>query len=165
MVESSLPWMSSEPPGRRLVAANDPNCEQVVCREDEEVRAVLLAAYAPLGGVCDGDEVLSSLRCTGQQQPLSLLARLIVDREVIAVCCHGTTLLPIFQFDRTSWLARADVRRVVRQLRSVLDALDLGLWFATPNVALSGRCPASEIDTDAQAVLQAARLEHFIARW
>jgi hypothetical protein len=129
-----------------------------------DVRAALLDAYATLGGVCEAEDVLARMREV-HEQPLSVLARLIVHRELVAVAWHGTTLLPAFQLDRSSWLPRPEVRRVVRQLRDVQDDLELALWFAAGNASLGGCCPAELIGSDVEAVVDAARIERFIARW
>jgi hypothetical protein len=53
----------------------------------------------------------------------------------------------------------------VRQLRDVQDDLELALWFAAGNASLGGCYPAELIGSDVEAVVDAARIERFIARW
>jgi hypothetical protein len=50
-------------------------------------------------------------------------------------------------------------------LRDVYDDHDLASWFAHGNELLGGGSPASVIDSDPDAVLDAARTDAFIARW
>ncbi|HTP73452.1 MAG TPA: hypothetical protein VML58_14635, partial [Burkholderiaceae bacterium] len=83
---------------------------------------VPVEAYAALGGICDGDHLAERMRVL-HGQALSMLARLIVQRELITVERRGAILVPLFQLDRSTWLPRPAVRRVVRELRDVYDDL------------------------------------------
>jgi hypothetical protein len=70
--------------------------------------------YGRHGGVSHGEEVALAMRRL-HPQPLSMLARWIVGRELICFEWRGATLLPDFQFDASTWLPRPCVRRVVRE--------------------------------------------------
>ena len=86
-------------------------------------------------------------------QPLSLLARWIVDTLVVSVAWRGDYLLPAFQFD----LAGATVRRPVFEiLDGTLKDLELASWFALPNARLGGAAPVDAIGRDPRAVIDAA---------
>ena len=124
--------------------------------------AELFARYAARGGVSNGDVVALRMRHV-HRQPLSMLARWIVDREVICYGWCGTTWLPDFQFDARSSLPHPCVRRVVRELRGVYDDLEIADWFVRDNAFLDDRAPADVIGTRPEAVLDAARADRFIS--
>jgi len=122
----------------------------------------VLHAFERSGGVWTGAEVERILR-RRTAQPISLLARWIVDSLVVSLSSRGDYLLPAFQFD----LANATVRRPVFTVLETLDGSlkDLGLaaWFALPNEWLDGVAPADLIDHDLKAVLDAARAARLAA--
>jgi hypothetical protein len=120
--------------------------------------------YAAHGGVWDGDALALRMRCL-HRQPLSMLARWIVGREVVCFERFGATLLPAFQFDAATFLPRPCVRRVVRELRDVYDDEELARWFVSDNGLLDDRVPADVVVAEPDAVLEAARAGRFIARW
>ena len=78
-------------------------------------------------------------------QPISMLARWIVDREVLSVHWQSRMMVPLFQFDRASMLPRRPVREVIGELAPVLDDWLLALWFARPNVLLGDVAPVDAI--------------------
>jgi hypothetical protein len=112
--------------------------------------------------VSHGEEVALAMRRL-HPQPLSMRARWIVGRELICFERRGATLLPDFQFDASTWLPRPCVRRVVRELRDVCDDVELASWFVSSNAWLEERTPAEAIETQPEAVLDAARADRFIA--
>ena len=123
----------------------------------------VLQAFERSGGVWTGTKVELMLR-RRTAQPISLLARWIVDSLVISVASRGDYLLPAFQFD----LANATVRRPVFDVLEALDGtfkdLDLAAWFALPSEVLDGVAPVDLIELDAQAVVVAAHIERRAAR-
>jgi hypothetical protein len=52
---------------------------------------------------------------------------------------------------------------VTAELVAVFDAWELCCWLATPNCSLGDRAALDVLEHDTDAVLQAARLERFIA--
>jgi hypothetical protein len=120
--------------------------------------AVMQAAFGWHGGWARGDELAGRLRehCG---QPVSTLARWIVAREVISVTWQGDTLLPLFQFDRSTWQPRAGVRQVVAALRDVCDDWALALWFARPNAWLCDASPVDRVGSEPRQVLYAAQAD------
>ena len=121
------------------------------------------AAYRRSGGIAsDGDVVLMLRQCS--DQPLSRLARWIVARDVVSFNCHGTTWLPLFQFDGAALSVLPTVTAVIQELADVFDDWELAAWFALPNTWLQGRTPVDALIGRPSAVREAARADPFIAR-
>ena len=114
------------------------------------------------GGVVTGDafSVLLRHHC---DQPLSLLARWIVSREIVSFEIDSQRWLPMFQFVRPLMTVHSGVSRVIGELNGVFDELELAEWFATPNSWLAGILPAMLISTNMDEVLAAARADRFVA--
>ena len=119
-------------------------------------------AFRRTGGVATGSEVARLLRdCV--DQPISLLARWIVSRQVITFAWRADSLLPLFQFDFARGCVRAGVPPVLSELSGAMDDEEVALWFTQPNAWLAGGTPAGAVATNAAGVLQAARADRFIA--
>jgi hypothetical protein len=116
------------------------------------------AAFRPQGGMADSDEVAERL-LRHTDQPISRLARWIVNRDVLSVSWRSRLMLPLFQFDLAAFTPRPPVREVIRELTPVLGDWALALWFARSNALLGGATPADAIARDPAAVLEAAREE------
>jgi hypothetical protein len=121
------------------------------------------AAFRPHGGIVGCDGVIELLH-KRTDQPISRLARWIVDREVLSVHWQSRMMVPLFQFDRASMLPRSPVREVIWELAPVLDDWLLALWFARPNVLLGDDAPVDAIEANERAVVDAARVERFLLR-
>ncbi len=119
-------------------------------------------AYDACGGVIDCDALSTRLR-DASNQPVSVLARWIVERRVVSFSWRGRTLLPAFQFDLAQLSPRDEMRDVIAELPDDFDEGDLADWFARDNVWLAGRAPAMAMASDLPAVLHAARADRFIA--
>jgi hypothetical protein len=119
-------------------------------------------AFRASGGIVGCEEVVASLsRFTCQ--PISRLARWIVDGDILPLQWQGIMMLPLFQFDRT-WIAPDPcVAPVIRELLPVLQEWDACLWFAQPNPWLAHALPVEMVRRDPAAVLQAARAARPIA--
>ena len=122
----------------------------------------LRRAFRPSGGIIAGD-ALAALMRDRTDQPLSLLARWIVNRDVVSFEAHGQTWLPLFQFDFSAMEVSPAARQVIGELRPVFDDWELTEWFASPNTWLGGASPADALASDARAVVDAARADRFVA--
>jgi hypothetical protein len=118
----------------------------------------ILHAFERSGGVWTGVEVERMLH-RRTAQPISLLARWIVDSLVISLPWRGDYLLPAFQFDVANATVRRPVFEVLEALGGSLKDLELAAWFALPNESLHGVAPVDMIDDDPAAVLDAAHVE------
>jgi hypothetical protein len=123
--------------------------------------AALQQGFQRSGGFIGGDALalLMRSRC---EQPISLLARQIVQRELIHFRTGCEVHLPLFQFDPCDLTVRHSVQAVIETLRPVLDDQELASWFADPNDWLGGQRPADVIASDPAAALEAARADRFV---
>jgi hypothetical protein len=122
--------------------------------EDRQFAAMELA-YARTGGLLSADTVARLLR-VGDVQPLSTLARWIVNRRVVSVQWQTQLLMPMFQFDLPGMHPRALVLDILGELTPFLDDWALARWFAEPHLRLEGRVPVDALSADPQAVHRAA---------
>lgn len=126
--------------------------------------AVAAEAFRIHGGLSAGDELAQRLlRECGCSQPTSLLARRIVDREVISFQWQGTHWLPMAQFVRTLPHVKSSVQLALDELRHVFDDTELAIWFAEPNDWLDGARPIEVVDCTCAALHRAARADRYIA--
>jgi len=123
----------------------------------------VLTAYDRVGGLWSGDEVTRLLR-DRTSQPISLLARWIVDSLVISVAWRGDYLLPAFQFDVANATVRRPVFAVLEALGGALKDLDLAAWFALPHADLGDVAPLDLIERETAAVVGAALAENHATR-
>lgn len=115
------------------------------------------------GGVISSEEVVALLM-ERTDQPISKLARWIVDRHVIGFEWQGRTVLPRFQFELSTMTPRPAVRTVVGELILAMTDWEICLWFVTPNAWLADALPLDAIASDAAAVVDAARGERYLLR-
>ncbi|MDQ0586124.1 hypothetical protein [Variovorax paradoxus] len=115
------------------------------------------------GGVMSSDEVVTLL-VRQTEQPISQLARWIVDRDVISFQWQSRTVLPLFQFDLSTMTPRSSVTAVIRELIPARSDWEICLWFVAPNTRLAGASPLDAIALNAPTVLDAAREERCLPR-
>ena len=133
-------------------------------RADADARASeVVDAFRRTGGLVSGEELTLMLR-KRTSQPISMLARWIVERRVVSFGLRGQYLVPMFQFEGTYMAVRRSVSAVLAELKGVFDDWDLATWFALPNDWLGGHAPVHVLPIDPHAVLQAARADRFIAQ-
>lgn len=123
----------------------------------------VLNVYWRAGGLVSGDQLTLLLR-RRTSQPISMLARWIVDRRAVSFAWQGDHLLPMFQFDQADLTVRRPVSAVLDEFDGTFDDWELATWFALPNAWLGDEAPVDMLERDAQAVLDAARADRFIAR-
>jgi hypothetical protein len=130
---------------------------------EESRRAAMLQVYDRTGGLARSDEVLFMLR-RRTSQPLSMLARWIVDQRVVSFEWQAHRFLPMFQFDLADMSIHSGATAVLAELAGILDDWELAAWFAEPSAWLQGRVPVDLLESDMQAVVGAARADRFVAR-
>ena len=131
-------------------------------RTEDRQLAAISCGFQRHGGLATADELLRLMR-RRSDQPISALARWIVDRNVVHFAWQGVTLLPLFQFDRGRMLPNPIVVSVVRELRDTFDDWQIALWFVTPNASTNGLAPVDAFESDPLAVLAAARTDRCVA--
>jgi hypothetical protein len=129
----------------------------------ESRSAAMAKVYEGSGGLMRSEEVLFLLR-RRSSQALSLLARWIVDQRVVTFEWQADRRIPMFQFELADMSIRPEASAVLAELAGTLDDWELASWFAEPNAWLQGRSPVDALQGDAQAVLDAARADRFVAR-
>lgn len=143
-------------------AGGEPGNHPSVAACDRDRLGTMASAYRASGGIMSGDRVIQLLR-QDFDQPISTLARWIVDRDVVSFELQGQIWLPMFQFGTADRKVRPGVMHVIRELRAVFDDWELAEWFAQPNSSLRGEVPATVVLHDERAVLEAARVDRFVA--
>ncbi len=63
-------------------------------------------------------------------QPISTLARWIVNREVLVLPCESVLVLPLFQFDFDSGRVKSDVTAALADLRAALETARVDRFIA-----------------------------------
>ncbi len=131
-------------------------------RVEDRQLAAISCGFLRHAGLATADEVVRLMR-RRSDQPISTLARWMVDRCVVHFAWQGTTLLPLFQFDRNRMLLDPIVISVVRELRDAFDDWEIALWFVTPNTSTNGVAPVDAFQSNPLAALAAARTDRFVA--
>ncbi len=152
------PRFAAFEPERQTTLASPPR------RAVERQFAAIESAYAHQGGLATGDTVAEMLR-TRSSQPVSVLARWIVDRRIVSFMWKSRLLIPLFQFDPVSMRPHSCVFDAVAELSPVLDDRELAMWFVEANAWLDGRPPIDIVDDDPAELVQAARADRQVARW
>ncbi|HEY4342265.1 MAG TPA: hypothetical protein VGM97_20145 [Steroidobacteraceae bacterium] len=121
----------------------------------------LQAAFARTGGLATGDQVAQRL-LVRSDQAISLIARMIVKRQVVAFEFRASILIPLFQFDIPQMRVRPEVSALLLELNDVLDDWDIALWFSEPNDWLRGSAPVDSFLTDPEATYKSARTVRYV---
>lgn len=132
------------------------------CAGSDGQFVAMLDAYRPSGGLAHADEVVAHIGLR-PGAGVAVLARWIVERHVISFVWQSQTWLPWFQFKRQQGMPSPELVCVIAELTAVYDTWELAQWFAQPNSALAGVAPVDVIGADADAVVQAARRDCFVA--
>ena len=116
-------------------------------------------------------ELLEAFRPTGGTAPLGVLGRLLdeqpvghavsLDRlidtgQVFGFPWRASLWIPMFQFAADDLALHAGAQRVRAELPSAWSAWTVACWFADANTRLDDRSPAATLDSDLDAVVQAA---------
>ena len=125
--------------------------------------ATIAAAYERHGGVLRADEVAQRMR-SQWDQPVSILANLIVSRALITIDWHDDILIPMFQIESHSRGLRPGCKEVIAELKDVMDNWEMARWFVTSDPWLGGQVPVDMLTSSWREVFHAARAARFITR-
>ncbi len=116
--------------------------------------------FAPYGGMRGSTDIVRRLRdlCV---QPVSVLAKWVVERKIVSFELQGQLLVPMFQFDADMSI-RAAVSQVLAELDDIFDSWDVACWFAQPNGWLTERPPVALLYAEPSLVVSAARADRFL---
>jgi hypothetical protein len=151
-IQRPLHWTDSGYEAARSDIKQESIGRQAICG-DEVAR--LDESYRPSGGLVTSSDVLAMLRVVSDQ-PLSLLARWIVDRQVVHFIWRAQTFLPLGQFDKHTMQVRHSWVEAVRCLGPGMDDWEVAKWFAKPHPLLDGAIPADAIRRDPAGVARLA---------
>ncbi len=125
-------------------------------------------------GICSGECHASDTFATANHiaerlrvricQPVSALARWIVDRRVAVLRSDAGLVLPLFQFDFANGCVRSGVAETIAELSGAMTDDEIAWWFVNPNGWLNGAVPANTFSYDVPAVLAAARADRWVAK-
>jgi hypothetical protein len=119
------------------------------------------SAFSATGGIVSSDALCTLLQ-RHTDQPISRLARWIVDGQIVTFEADSQRWMPMFQFDICDMSVLDGVQRSILELRDVFDEFEIAEWFAMSNTWLSGRTPSDVVKQEKDAVVQAARADRFV---
>ncbi len=122
----------------------------------------LLADYARFGGVTCVEDLVLIARLL-MDQPVSFVARQLVDRHILSFDCRSRLFAPRFQFGTDPLRVSEPVRQAIAELQSVREGNALASWFVEPNGWLGQRRPCMVLSRHPDWVLEAARSDRRIA--
>src|SRR5262249_29529643 len=96
-------------------------------------------------------------------QPVSRLARWIVDGRIIRFEQRHRWFIPVFQLSLPEVTPRLAVGMAVAELQGAFDENEIVQWFASRNAWLGGARPAELARCRPKAIVQAARADRFVA--
>src|SRR4051812_2803306 len=109
-------------------------------RIENEALLEMCHAYDAHGGVASGDQIAAEL-VSYCDQPIAIVARWIVRRDVVNFASRSDILIPRFQFSAADMKVRPVVSRVIAELEGVFDDWEIAQWFAQANVGLCNERP------------------------
>lgn len=113
----------------------------------------LRAVYALHGGSMTSADLLYLAR-SRLEQPISQIARWVVQREAVQYTLGGEVHFPVFQFEKHTLAVRDEVSVLIRALAPSMGNDDLAEWFVLSHPALRGDAPIERLD-DPGALLAA----------
>lgn len=153
----------TRPRGAETWSASRVQSDEWRRRAEDQQLAAMQRVFLATGGVVTSDQFIGLLRRRASQ-PISVLARWIVAREVVSLSWHGQVMIPLFQFDAARMELLESIPPILGELVGVFDDWDIAQWFATPNAWTEGVAPAEVLRRDGLAVLKAARGDRFLLR-
>lgn len=164
--------MNSTVLGERIVVPPigfDPSCRAISLpplhlfrRLEDKQFSMMEAAFLRTGGLAIDNLVAHQLR-RHEGQPVSVLARWIVRRQIVCLPWKSHTLVPLFQFNAQEMTLCPGISEILGELVGVFDDWEIAHWFSTPNAWLDDATPADAFARDSAAVHDAARADRFIA--
>ena len=124
--------------------------------------AALLAAFRATGGTARGDDVARLLEDHGLGDFIGL-AKLIANGAVFGFEWRGVLWIPMFQFELRDLSVKPATQQVLAELGTGFDGWSRAAWFARPNSYLNFQTPVDLLASRLPDVLEAARMDRFIA--
>jgi hypothetical protein len=118
--------------------------------------------YDAHGGIATGDQIATDLG-GHRDQPIAVVARWIIGREVVNFAWRSGILVPRFQFSALDMEIRPVVSRAIAELQGAFDDWEIARWFTQPNTGLRNALPLDLLAEDEAAVIEAARADRYVA--
>lgn len=122
----------------------------------------MLDAYRCSGGLARTQEVVAMFKVHGGPDA-SALADWIAQRKMISFEWQSKTWIPLFQFSHVSRTLQPGLSEVLAELIAVYNDWDVATWFSQPNRWLADCTPADALTAATREVLNAARVERYVA--
>lgn len=119
--------------------------------------------YSGSGGLARLRDVLQQMARWSDIRASGALLRRVRQGSVIVFPLRHELWLPNFQFIQDASDVLPGVAEAVGELQYALDAVDIALWFCTPNAWLQDQAPMHAVASAPQAVQAAARADRFVA--
>ncbi len=129
---------------------------------DDRDFGLMLARYQASGGLARADDLARWMEQVHHSDFISL-ARLMASGEMLSFLWHGTSWVPMFQFEPGGLALRPGPQQVFAVLAGTFDGWALAMWLTQPNDRLLGHSPVELLGSDLPAVLRAARQDRFVA--
>lgn len=136
--------------------------EQIGGLPNDQGFVAMLDGYRKTGGLARGNDLERWME-NRQPQRVMALTKLIVSRQIFSFEWFDTFWIPMFQFVLPDLAIKPGLRKVLAELSTVFDGWTLAAWFVQSNPSLNGGRPVNLLDSNLSEVVQAARLERFIA--
>ena len=121
----------------------------------------LLQLYRAHGGLAREIELLARLKRRGATGEAAIRPERFASS--IRFPWGGWQWLPLFQFCTDDLSLHPHAARVIDELAAVFDGWALAQWFAASNSCLRGRRPIDVIHVLPDLVVEAARVDRFVA--
>jgi hypothetical protein len=122
----------------------------------------MLDAYRPYGGLSrlHGLTAGGRIRSEGRE---SVVGDLVAEGGLFGFHWHDDVWIPMFQFNMPGPTVASGPQRVVAELGCGFDGWALANWFVQPHEWLACDSPIECLGSRLDAVLEAARADHFAA--
>lgn len=121
----------------------------------------MTARLASHGGLVS--EAALQARLHRQGHPFTDVSTWLAQGRLRAIAWRSQRWLPAFQFDDDGRSLRGDVEAVADELAGAMDDLEILAWFSCPNEALGSETPIQRLRASLPEVMEAARLDRFLA--
>jgi hypothetical protein len=123
----------------------------------------LQCAYRPHGGISrlQGLASIGPVRSDGREVDAD---GLVAEGRLFGFEWHHALWIPLFQIDQPGPAVAAAPQRVIAEFCGALDGWALASWFVQTNASLEDHCPIEWLRTRLPDVLEAARLDRFVAK-
>lgn len=115
----------------------------------------MLEAFRASGGVAPGP-IVGQLLGEYRVGKVVRLEELMASGHIFGFSWRANVWIPVFQFETKDLALKASAQSVRAELPSLWSGWQVASWFAAPSARMNGHSPADRLDSDLEAVVQAA---------